>query len=324
MPKHLTPCGAALAVAALCLSFPSPVAAQDTADTAARTQADEILVIGRRSGAPMWRVTGPETTIILVGGIAGVSKTTKWDPESLTEALRKADRVMFPQSHALTVGSPFKLIGWFAKFKAMGSLPKGQSLAAFVGPEELQRLAALEARGIAQRNYLERHPLHLAFDLREKAEGKIDFGRTAAEHVQSAVKKYKLPIAVDPIARSKAKPVVKDLFASTPDEHVPCLAAAIAAAEAGPAAVQARSDAWAARRVPEVLASPADKVFSSCWPNTSSIVASRAELLEEMQGLLAEQKVTIAVLSLRTLAEKDGILDGLAAAGFDIQGPAWK
>ena len=65
-----------------------------------------------------------------------------------------------------------------------------------------------------------------------------------------------------PIERSKAKPLVKDLFASTPEEHLPCLEASIAMAEAGPAAVQARSDAWAARRVPEVLASPADKVYA--------------------------------------------------------------
>jgi hypothetical protein len=43
-----------------------------------------------------------------------------------------------------------------------------------------------------------------------------------------------------------------------------------------------------------------------------------------MKQLLAEPQVTMAVLGLRTLAEPGGILDGLQAAGFDIQGPAWK
>jgi uncharacterized protein YbaP (TraB family) len=281
------------------------------------------LVLGRRSGAPMWRVTGPETTLILVGAIQGVSKTTKWDPQSLTEALRKADRVMFPQAHAYTVGSPFKLIGWLAKWKAMGSLPKEQSLGQFIGEAEMRRLAALEARGMAQSGYPRRHPLHLANDLQEKAKGKIEFGRSAADHVQKAIKKHKLEVAVDPIAKSKAKPVIKDLFASRPEEHVPCLVASIAAAEAGPAAVQARSDAWAARQVPEVLASPIDKAAATCWPN-AWIGVPRDELLAQMQGLLAEKQVTVAVLTLRALAETDGILDGLAAAGFDIQGPAWK
>jgi hypothetical protein len=43
-----------------------------------------------------------------------------------------------------------------------------------------------------------------------------------------------------------------------------------------------------------------------------------------MKQLLTEKQVTVAVLNLRTLAETGGILDGLAAAGYDVQGPAWK
>jgi uncharacterized protein YbaP (TraB family) len=289
----------------------------------AQDQAEEILVVGRRSGAPMWRVTGEDTTIILVGGINGVSKTTDWDPESLVEALRKADRVMFPQSMALTA-SPFNAIGWLVKWKKMASLPKDQSLAQFVAPDHLRRLAALQARGIARADYLKRHPLHLAGDLQDKAKGDVDYGRNAAEYAAGAVKKYKLPVAVDPIAKGKAKPVVKDLFASTPDEHVPCLIDSIAAAEAGPAAVQARSDAWAARRVKEVLASPIEDYHHSCWPRGAGLGPSSEELLAQMRLLLAEKRVTVAVLGLRTLAEPNGILDGLEAAGYDVAGPAWK
>lgn len=323
MPVSLKPTGAAIAAAALSLSLAAPSAAQAPAAASEQAQADEIVVIGRRSGVPMWRVSGPETTIVLVGSIQGVSKTTKWDPEALTEALRKADRVMFPQSHALTA-SPFRLIGWLAKWKAMGSLPEGQSLQQFVGPDEMRRLAALQAAGMVRKDYARRHPLHLANDLRDRAQGDIDFGRAAGEYVQRTVKKDKLAVAVNPIAKSKARPVVKDLFASTPEEHVPCLRASIAAAEAGPAAVQARSDAWAARRVQEVLASPMEKVFASCWPAGEDFMASRDELLAQMRHLLSEKQVTMAVLQLRTLAETGGILDALEAAGYDIQGPAWK
>jgi hypothetical protein len=328
MTRYFAPTGAALAAAAYCLMPAAPALAKKKAPPPAAAssgedQAEEILVIGRRSGAPMWRVTGDETTIILVGAIQGVSKTTKWDPESLTEALRRADRVMYPQAQAYTVGSPFKVIGWFAKWKDMGSLPKTQSLEQFVAPEHMQRLAALHAAGVAQKDYLRRHPLHLANDLRDEANGKIEFGRSAAEYVSKAIKQHKLKVAVDPIPRSKAKPVVKDLFATEPQEHVPCLVAAIAAAEAGPAAVQARSDAWAARRVAEVVASPIDKVATACWPG-STLGTPKEDVLDQMKQLLAEKQLTVAVLNLRMLAETDGILDGLAAAGYDIQGPEWK
>lgn len=306
----------AAGVAALALASAAP--AQTRSDD--RAQVDDIVVTGRRSGVPLWTVRSERTTLVLVGALQGVSKTTHWDPTALTEALRKADRVMFPQSQSFTA-SLFSAIGWVAKYRAMGSLPKGRSLADFAGPDEMRRLAALKATGMVRSDFASRHPLHLAGDLRDRAKGDIDYARGAADYVRRAVKEYKLVMV--PIRRSKAKPLVKDLFASTPDEHLPCLRAAIAMAEGGPAAVQARSDAWAARRVPEVLASPADGVYESCWP-AAEVLDSGAELTEEMKLLLAEPQVTVAVLTLRSLAEPNGVLDGLKAAGFDIQGPAWK
>jgi hypothetical protein len=307
---------AAMAASALASAAPAP--AQNRADD--RAQAEDIIVTGRRSGVPMWTVRSDRTTLVLVGAIHGVSKTTHWDPAALTDALRKADRVMFPESQAFTA-SPFRVIGWLAKWNAMGSLPKGVSLGGIAGPEAMRRLAALRARSMVRADYDRRHPLHLAGDLRDRAKGDIDYGRTAADYVRKAIKEHKLNSV--PIRRSKARPLVKDLFASTPEEHVPCLQAAIAMAEAGPAAVQARSDAWAARRVPEVIASPADKVYEICWPATE-VGQPSSELTEEMKLLLSEPDVTVAVLHLRSLAASGGILDGLEAAGFDIQGPAWK
>lgn len=303
-------------MAAIVLASAAP--AQEAADE--RAQVDDIVVTGRRSGVPLWTVRSDRTTLVLVGAIQGVSKTTHWDPTALTEALRKADRVMFPQSMALTA-SPFSLIGWLAKWNAMGSLPKGQSLAGIASPDEMRRLAALRAGKRVREDYDKRHPLHLAGDLRDRAKGDVDYARTAADYVRRAVKEHELTMV--PIRRSKAKPLVKDLFASTPEEHLPCLRAALDMAEAGPAAVQARSDAWAARRVPEVVASPADGVYQSCWPATE-ILDRGDELTEEMKLLLSEPQVTVAVLTLHSLAEPGGVLDALQAAGFDIQGPAWK
>jgi uncharacterized protein YbaP (TraB family) len=312
MPKNLG--AAALAAIALASAAPAQTRADD------RAQAEDIVVTGRRSGVPMWTVRSDATTLVLVGAIQGVSKTTHWDPTALTEALRKADRVMFPQSQNFTA-SPFSLIGWIAKWNAMGSLPKDQSLTGLVGPDSMRRLAALRAANRVRGDYDRRHPLHLAGDLRDRAKGDIDYGRTAADYVRRAVKQHDLTMV--PIRKSKAKPLVKDLFASSPEEHLPCLAAAIAMAEAGPAALQARSDAWAARRVPEVIASPADAVHQSCWPATE-LLESSGELTDEMKLLLTERPVTVAVLTLRSLAEPGGVLDGLEAAGFDIQGPVWK
>lgn len=302
---------AAWAAAATVAPAPAP---------SAQAHADDIVVTARRSGAPMWTVRSDTTTLVLVGSIRGVSKTTKWDPTALTEALRKADRVVFPEMHAFTA-SPFSLIGWIAKWNAMGSLPKGQSLADFASAEDMRRLAALSARGKVRADYLTRHPLHLAGDLRDHAEEGMKFGRDAADYVRRAVKDYK--IALVPVPDEKAKPLVKDLFASTPQEHVPCLHAAIAVAEAGPEGIQARSDAWAARKVRAVLASPVKAMGETCWPG-ARVAAAPEALIARMKQFLAEPQVTVAVLNLGSLADRNGVLDALQDAGFDIQGPSWK
>lgn len=83
---------AGLAALSLASAAPAQVAADD------RAQVEDIVVTGRRSGVPLWTVRSEQTTLVLVGALQGVSKTTHWDPAALTEALRKADRVMFPQS----------------------------------------------------------------------------------------------------------------------------------------------------------------------------------------------------------------------------------
>lgn len=300
--------------AAMALSLAAPAAAQTE-----QAKADEIVVIGRRSGMPLWTVTSDTTTLVLVGRIDAVAKSTQWDPDSLVEALRKADRVAFPEAHGFTAS--FAMIGWIAKYNAMGKLPKGQTLSRIAPPDDMRRLAALAAKGLVRPDYDTRHPLHLAQDLRHRAWSNVGHGRSASYYVGQAIHQYKLERV--PIQHSDATPLVKDLFASTPQDHLPCLHAAITLAEAGPAAIQARSDAWAARQVKAVLASPVEAVERLCWPAEAMTVPGEG-LTAQMKQLLAEPKVTVAVLRLRSLAEKGGVLDGLQAAGFDIKGPRWK
>jgi uncharacterized protein YbaP (TraB family) len=309
---------AVLAACAAATCAVAPAQQQSTKDQ----RVEEILVTGRRSGIPMWHVHGPTTSIVLVGTIDGVTKDTKWDPAALVEALRKSDRVMYPGTYGLTA-SPFAMIGWLVKFKRQASLPKGQTLADFLPRDQFARLVALQKRGILKPGFERKHPLHLSMELRDYAEGKGGYAPRADSYVQKAVKKYKLKSV--PITTGKAKPFVNDLLASPPESHVPCLIDSIGVAEAGPGAVQARSRAWAERRVAAVLASPAQKPFLSCWPaNVVRNYFPKRLVQNRVRELLNEPQVTVAVLDLYGLARPGGMLDELAAAGFDVAGPRWK
>lgn len=278
---------------------------------------DEIVITARRTGIPVWRVSGPRTSIVLIGSITGVDKRTKWEPSALTETLRRADRVMFPNRIGLT-GSPFALIGYVAKWKKQATLRAGQSLADHVPADQFQRLVALQRKGVLKAGFERKHPFHLALDLQKVAEGKSGDGLEASSYVQKAVKKYKLKTV--PITTFKAKPVLNDYFESSPRNYVPCLLATATVLEAGSDTIRARSDAWAERRVPDVLASPADRMYASCTPAATGVM-DLEEIAPQIRRLMDEPQLTIAVVNLRSLARRNGVLDDLASAGFKIQGP---
>jgi uncharacterized protein YbaP (TraB family) len=296
----------------LFVQLPAPAQAQDAVD--------EIVVTARRTGIPVWRVSGPKTSIVLIGSITGVDKQTKWDAGALTETLRRADRVMFPNMIQVTA-SPFALIGYFAKWRKQATLPVGQSLADHMPPEQFQRLVSLQRKGVLKAGFERKHPLHLALDLQKVAEGKSGDGLEATRYVRSAVKKYKLKTV--PITSMQAKPVLNDYFSSPPANYVPCLLDTVAVLESGPGTIRARSDAWAERRVPDVLASPADKMYATCTPAAMGIVDLEG-FTPQIRRLMEEPQLTVAVVNLRSLARPNGVLDTLVAAGFKIQGPSWK
>lgn len=314
-----TICRAALAACAA--AFAVSAAAQHQA-TAQQQQAEDIVVTGRRSGIPVWHVHGPKTSIVLVGAINGVTKDTHWDPAALVEALRKSDQVLFPESLALEA-SPFAVIGYLAKWRAQASLPKGQTLSQMMPPDQFARLVALQRRGVIAKGFDRKHPFHLALTLRGYARGKSGEAEGASGFVNRAVRKYKLRSV--PIARRKAKGAAQDLFKGPPQAHIPCLLDSIALVEAGPGAVRARSQDWAQRRVPQVLASPAERPHQSCWlAGLVETYAPRAQVRSTISRLLAAPQVTVAVLDLATLGGSGGLLDELAGAGFEVQGPRWK
>ncbi|HEV2079217.1 MAG TPA: hypothetical protein VGR19_04895, partial [Allosphingosinicella sp.] len=124
MRATVKPVTCALA-ACLALAGTNAPAAQPASGQALEQKAEEILVVGRRSGIPMWRVGSGKTSLVLVGTIDGVTKATAWDPAPLVAALRMSDRVMFPQMQQVTA-SPLAMIGYLAKWRSQASLPEGQ------------------------------------------------------------------------------------------------------------------------------------------------------------------------------------------------------
>ena len=119
---------------------------------------------------------------------------------------------------------------------------------------------------------------------------------------------------------------IEMLISSPQSRHLPCLQAALTAAEAGPAAGAKRAEDWRSLRVAAVVANPLEQAVGPCWPYGDPDVGGQitAEWLGAIETSLRDPGVTLAVAPLRILAEPGGVLDQLEAQGLDVVGPPWK
>lgn len=315
-PRPLVALCAALSLAAASGPLSAlPAQAQDEAvDTV-----EEVIVTARRAGAPMWTVEQGGSTVILVGAISGVPRDYAWRPEALEAATARSQRILYPMEAQASFSDILRLL-W--RIRTIARLPKGQTTADVLPPELQARLERVMADE-RNHNWRTQSLVGLGFDLVEK--GGLDRrGRGANDAVRRAARQAR--VEGKPVGTVRGDDLIDNLITAPPETYVPCIEAALTAAEAGPEGAAARLDAWRSLRVPDVLASPLDQATNLCWPSGDPDIAPvlRTQWAEATRVALAEPGVTLAVAPLRILAEPGGVLDQLEAGGLDVVGPVWK
>lgn len=296
---------------------PAPTPAAEA--SAASDANDEIVVTARRSGAPMWTIETQAGVVILVGEIAEVPKATPWRPERLEGATERAQRIILGTKAKVSPGDILRLI---FKGGALTKLPKGRVAADYLDARQMARLRALETR--FDQDYARSNFLMTAFDLLSK---RLAFNRDTAEDASDVVHKAArgAKIPTQPVGEVRGEDMLDNLFAAAPETHIACLEAAMTATEAGADVVTERGQAWTEFDVPAVMANPLEDALGRCWPWTNDGFgpALRQTWVGAIRDATVQPGVTLAVVPLRILAEKDGVLDQLDRQGLPIAGPAW-
>lgn len=268
----------------------------------------------------MWTIDTPSGTIILVGEIRAVPKSTPWQPDRLKEATAASSRVILRALPKFSTGDVLRLIFRGGRFT---KLPDGKVAADYLTAEQRTRLAALETKYDA--DYERRSFLMSSFDLLAR---RLDFDDDttddATEVVRRAADRADVPIRRP--ERFRGEDLLDNLAEAEPASHIPCLEAAMDATEAGQDIIEARGDDWRKFDVPAVMANPLEIALSTCWPWADGDLGK--EIRDQWTGMLSaaanDSGVTLAVVPLRVLAEQDGVLDQLEERGFSIAGPGWR
>jgi uncharacterized protein YbaP (TraB family) len=293
----------------------TPLAAQDHAPTE-----NSIVVTAQRSGAPMWTIDTPTGTIILVGEIRAIPKTTPWQPDRLKDATGQAQRVILGARPKISPGDILRLMFSGSKFT---KLPKKTVASDYLDDAQWARLAALgEAH---KEDYARQSFLFTSFEmLRKELRFNRDTADDASDVVSKAADKAKVPTTR--AATLRGEDIIDNLADAPPAAHIPCLTAAMDALEVGPDIVEQRASDWRRYDIPAVMANPLEQALGQCWPWADETLGSelRTIWVDNITAAQGQPGVTLAVVPLRVLAETDGVLDRLSAQGLDISGPAWK
>jgi uncharacterized protein YbaP (TraB family) len=308
-----------LGLLVLALIGSSLAIAQNTSSESAPTD-NSIVVTAQRSGAPMWTVTTASGTVILVGEIRAIPKTTPWEPARLEEATKAADRVILGARPKVSPGDIFRLM--FSGGK-LTKLPDKTVASQYLSPDQWARLSAL---GTAHdEDYSRQSFLLTSFEmLRKQLRFNKDTAREPADVVKDAAEKA--DIAITRAATLRGEDVIDNLFELPPTAHIPCLVAAMDAVEAGPQIVEERAANWRRFKIPAVMNNPLESALGQCWPWADETLGSELRNIwtDRIAEASAARGTTLAVVPLRVLAEEGGVLDQLDARGFDIAGPPWK
>lgn len=303
----------AIALSLIALVLVQPAWAQE------EDRVDDIVVTAQRSQAPIWQVSRGDRSLILVGNIRGLPRDFQWRPNGLEAATARADRILYPPEGRISPADIFRLI-WRAR--TIGRLPEGTTSADYLDPALEARLEAVMAG--PDEDWRSKSFLLLGFDLMQDKAGYRRGGDDAVDVVRRAARRAR--IEGQAIGFVRGDEIVDNLIAQPPAAYTPCIAAGVAAAEAGPETFQIRADDWRALRVPEVIENPLDQALGQCWPWGDPEIGPqlRGQWLTAISGALDQPGVTLAVAPLRLLAEPGGVLDGLEAQGFEVRGPDWK
>lgn len=305
---------ATLLALALILGLSTPTSSRAQDEVAATL--DDVVVVARRSGAPVWQVQNGASTVILVGSILSVPRETPWRPEALEAAVAQADTVILSQSATMSLGDYFRMR------RARATLPEGATTADYLDVDLQRRLEGLGAH--YRQDYSDKGLVAIA---RELLDRRLRYERGAGASAETVVRAA---------ARKADRPVrlVGDMDASHVDEsiaqpdptQIACVRAAVAATEGGAAGVLERGRAWTGLRVADVVASPVEQAVDRCaWFADQTLrTQSRRQWAEAVSRALDQPGVTMIVAPITMMAEPAGFLDQIEARGLEVSGPDWK
>jgi uncharacterized protein YbaP (TraB family) len=294
----------------------APTPAQAAADPDA-TLVEELVVTARLPGPAWWRVSRGENVVYVLGSPSLAPERMQWDRTIFEHRLQGANEVILPYRglRVKVMGAPGAM---FAYMKLKSSKPFEETL-----PPDLRArfVAVREKIGQPAKRYGTRNALAagvlLAGDYREASDLTDSDPTKLIRYLaqQAGVKVEQKTYDVAPLLRGMVK--------TDRAGGMACLEEVLNEAEAGSAATRAAARSWAEGDVRAALSG--ERSYERCLNAAPGAIAfdtrAKADQAAAIAKALEKPGHSIALVQLRPLLSKGGVLDRLRAQGFEIKTP---
>jgi len=310
------------------LATSAPVAAQTPSGA---TTIEEITVVGRYPGPPLWKVTSGNRTLWIFGELSPVPKGLDWDPRNAERVLDRAGGVINGPTISVWTYNPIRVFRILRTARRLGRLPKDSTLADQMPAELYARYTALRMRYLpkVEEDDEELRPALAALRLYNAALD--DTGLTSNSKVGKQIeRKMSRSRAEEADVEVEREPeaVLDELAKITPEAELACFASILTSIETDLDGMKERANAWAIGDVQALKRFDYPDSQGNCLATlltTPGFVDIRDELytkwLTEAEHALATYDTSFSLLPMRELVAADGLLAQLAARGYTVTAP---
>jgi len=299
---------------------------------------EAMVVSGAQPGPGMWKVRRGDHVLHILGTVSPLPRRMEWMSAGVESVVAGSQVVIAPPS--VVVDADVGVFRGMALLPAMlraRNNPGKRPLREVVSAEQYARWEVLKARYMGRdRGVEKRRPLLAAQELYEAAlrRSGLRMGGVIEPVVRKARRAAGVPL-VESTARLELedpKGVLKEFNQSDLADRE-CFAGAMDLIEADLDTMRARANAWAVGDIEALRALPWKNHYATCQEAvTGSELARRLGMdelprrareawLANVEAALAEHPSSFSMMPMHQLFGDDGVLEELAALGYEVEAP---
>lgn len=283
------------------------------------TVVEALVVQAAQSGPAWWRVRKGEAVVYIFGGPMGpLPKDLKWDERWLDRRTDNAKALILPSAATVGLGDLFGLL------RLRRELKENETIADILPEPYRTRFVDGAAKlGKRPQQYGKWNPVLVGSAMTRDYAGKYDL--QGEYSVFQTVRRYGRRHRVETERETyKGMPILKQMVDDTGDDAkaLTCLGGYLEVVETDPERYRRAARAWAKGDVAGAIDVPMGPETCRAVLVDNWVKTQIHDQVEAIARALETPGKAVAVVPLRSLVLKDGVVEQLRARGFEVVDPA--